>query len=345
MGACEETSREGAGVAARRAGRWQVLGVTPKGVSLGQQRGRLGDTETPREARGTERDSKRRTEGHETETRRVREGKRLTHSDRHPEKLWAGDGAAIEGVLEERGWDGGCQGMKVPEWSTQSGGGTKRVQSRRENPWAATPTGSPMPHLCLGLSASSLGQGLCLWLQLCHVGGSPFLSLSLPVSVFISPCSPGISSNVSLRVCFPLCVSPTTFLPSGMFLSSCLTPAPATLFCSASDSPCPTFSVFSLRLAFPVFFSSSLSLYLSPPTPHSLPPTSPIYQVSRDPKGGRGGGAQSLALRAAQGVGGCQILGLLPSDEGWRLTRIEAGPWSPGTTPILPLKPPPSTPR
>lgn len=95
MGACEETSREGAGVAARRAGRWQVLGVTPKGVSLGQQRGRLGDTETPREARGTERDSKRRTEGHETETRRVREGKRLTHSDRHPEKLWPGHVAKV----------------------------------------------------------------------------------------------------------------------------------------------------------------------------------------------------------------------------------------------------------
>lgn len=292
MGACEETSREGAGVAARRAGRWQVLGVTPKGVSLGQQRGRLGDTETPREARGTERDSKRRTEGHETETRRVREGKRLTHSDRHPEKLWAGDGAAIEGVLEERGWDGGCQGMKVPEWSTQSGGGTKRVQSRRENPWAATPTGSPMPHLCLGLSASSLGQGLCLWLQLCHVGGSPFLSLSLSLSLSLPVLQASLAMSLSVSV--SLCVSlPQLFYPLGCF-SLHVSPPPPRL-CSALPLILPAqLSLSSLSVWPSLSFSHLLSLSISlhpPPTPFH-PPAQSIKSLET-PKEGEGVGRKA----------------------------------------------------
>lgn len=111
---------------------------------------------------------------------------------------------------------------------------------------------------------------------------------------------------------------------------------------SPSGSPPPLFPLWGLSLHLCLSLglcSSRLSLFLPlfPPPPSPQPPsTSLICQVSGDPKGGEAGVA---GQPGRQSVGGCQILGLLPNGQG-----MEAGPQSLGKAPLLPLKPPPSTP-
>lgn len=77
-------------------GGWQVSPALAQGNSLGQQRETGRHRQTQRD-QGDRRGSKRGTEGQETETRRVRDGKRWTHRKTDTqEKLRAGVGAALE---------------------------------------------------------------------------------------------------------------------------------------------------------------------------------------------------------------------------------------------------------
>lgn len=108
-----------------------------------------------------------------------------------------------------------------------------------------------------------------------HLCGSPLLCLSL--SLF-SKCLLS-----TFRVFLPLCVSPPTFSPLGTSLHFSSSISLESPFLSV----CLTFSGSPLCLSFPI----SLSVSRLPPIPFSSPPsTSPVCQVSRDPKQGRPAG-------------------------------------------------------
>ena len=116
-------------------------------------------------------------------------------------------------------------------------------------------------------------------------GGSAFGPPSLPVSVSLSFSLPVLKCLLSTsdHVFLPLCVSPPTFSPlvTSLHFSSYVSLESPFL------SVCLTFSGSPLCLSFPI----SLSLSRLPPVPFSSPPsTSPVCQVSRDPKQGRPAG-------------------------------------------------------
>lgn len=150
-------------------------GVSPRaglGISLGQQRGKQRDTETNQRGQGKERDSERNTRTRNRNWKSRRWQEMDTERDRQEKLRTLGRGAELGAARK---------GIFQKELRQRDEEGSGALG---ENPRHCHAPLVPAPRLSVCLLHLRSG---CLWFQLYHLCGSPFLSLCL--RLYVSPLS------------------------------------------------------------------------------------------------------------------------------------------------------------